>query len=161
MKFFKILLTLSMFSSLAMGADDPKAAIEALKTRLLRTGAPKVEGKATVAGVERPNIAFGKVKVANNFDAVDEIKKKMGGTATVFVKDGDEFIRITTNVQKDDGSRALGTPLARNKAYEAVTKGEMFCGEVEILGSPYNTCYDPIKDAESKIIGLFYFGYKK
>ena len=160
MRFVCLLITSILFSSMGFGADDPKAAIDALKTRLLRGGQPNIAGKATVAGAERPDIAFGKVKIANNFDAVDEIKKKLGGTATVFVKDGDEFIRISTNVQKDDGSRAIGTPLAHNKAYEAVSKGDSFCGEVEILGSPYNTCYEPIK-ADSKIIGLYYFGYKK
>jgi methyl-accepting chemotaxis protein len=32
-------------------------------------------------------------------------------TATLFVKSGDEFIRASTGVKKDDGSRAIGTTL--------------------------------------------------
>ena len=47
----------------------------------------------------------------NNFTLVDEVQQKMGGTATLFVKSGDEFVRIATNVRKDDGSRAIGTVL--------------------------------------------------
>lgn len=103
---------------------------------------------------------FGRTKQGLNFDGVDEVKKKVGGTATLFVKEGDEFVRITTNVLKDDGTRAVGTTLARNKAYEANMKGEEFCGDVEILGSPYSTCYYPVK-ADGKVIGIYYFGYKK
>ena len=79
----------------------------------------------------------------------------------MFVKDGEEFVRVSTNVLKDDGTRAIGTQLARNKAYEAISKGNLFCGDVEILGSPYDTCYEPIKDAAGKILGAYYVGFKK
>lgn len=47
---------------------------------------------------------------------MDDVKKKHGGTATVFVKDGAEFVRVTTNVLKDDDTRASGTTLAHNAA---------------------------------------------
>ena len=47
----------------------------------------------------------------NNFDLVDEVVKEAGGTATIFVKSGDEYVRVATNVKKDDGSRAIGTIL--------------------------------------------------
>ncbi len=39
------------------------------------------------------------------FGVVDEIVKENGGTATLFVKAGDEHVRVATNVKKDDGSR--------------------------------------------------------
>ncbi|WP_274608271.1 Cache 3/Cache 2 fusion domain-containing protein [Paraburkholderia sp. PGU19] len=47
----------------------------------------------------------------NNFTVVDEVKQEKGGTATLFVKSGDDFVRVATNVQKDDGLRAIGTVL--------------------------------------------------
>ena len=37
-----------------------------------------------------------------------------GGTATLFVKAGDEYVRVATNVQTNDGSRAIGTILDPN-----------------------------------------------
>lgn len=160
MNFVKMLFLVLLPFQVLMAADDPKAGVEALKVRLNRSGSPKIDGTAMVAGKSVPNISFGKIKIANNFDAVNEVKTKLGGTATVFVKDGDEYVRISTNVIKEDGSKAIGTTLAKNKAYESIKKGELFCGEVEILGVPYNTCYDPIKDGNN-VIGIYYFGYKK
>jgi Single cache domain 3 len=37
-----------------------------------------------------------------------------------------------------------------------INKGEAFYGEVDILGKPYVTGYDPIKDASGKVIGIWY-----
>jgi methyl-accepting chemotaxis protein len=44
---------------------------------------------------------------------VDKVKALVGGTCTIFVGD----TRINTNVMKPDGTRAVGTPLARSAAY--------------------------------------------
>ena len=108
-----------------------------------------------------PAIYFGARKINNNYDVVDEIKKSTGATATVFVKDGDEFVRVSTNVLTPEGKRGVGTQLARAKAYESVSKGEQFCGQVDVLGTPFDACYNPIKDAGGKVIGVTYIGFKK
>jgi hypothetical protein len=73
--------------------------------------------------------------------------KQAEGTATIFVmKSGDEYVRVATNVKKDDGSRAVGTILdPKGKAIESIKKGEAFYGEVDILGKPYITGYKPIR----------------
>lgn len=42
-----------------------------------------------------------------------------------------------------------------------INKGEAFYGEVDILGKPYVTGYDPIKDASGKVIGIWYVGYER
>lgn len=154
------LTTLLLTAHLAHAEEDPQAGLSALEARITKSGEAKIEGTATVAGKTVPGLVFGHTKISNNYDAVDEVKKRLGGTATIFVKDGSEFVRVSTNVLKEDGSRAVGTNLAHNKAYDAVSKGEKFCGDVEILGSPYKTCYEPIKVGGSTV-GIFYFGYKK
>ena len=160
MKKFLAASALAAFAC-AAHANDPKAAIAQLDDRLAKIGAPKLDGTDKVADKTVPAIFFGARKVNNNYDVVDEIKKSTGATATVFVKDGDEFVRVSTNVLTPEGKRGVGTQLARNKAYESVSKGEKFCGQVEILGSPYDTCYHPIKDAGGQTIGLTYVGFKK
>jgi hypothetical protein len=142
-------------------AEDPKAAIAALDARLAKIGAPRLEGTDKAGEKTVPAIYYGARKINNNYDVVDEIKKTTGATATVFVKDGDEFVRVSTNVLTPEGKRGVGTQLARNKAYEAVSKGDEFCGTVEILGGMYDTCYHPIKDGAGKIIGVTYIGFKK
>ena len=93
---------------------------------------------------------------------VDETVKKVGGTATIFVASGNEFVRVSTNVKKDDGSRAIGTILdPKGKAIAAIQKGEAFYGDVDILGKPYTTGYEPIRDESKTVIGIYYVGYLK
>lgn len=145
----------------AHAANDPKEAIAALDARLAKIGAPKLEGTEKAGDKTVGAIFFGARKINNNYDVVDEIKKTTGASATVFVKDGDEFIRVSTNVLTPEGKRGVGTPLARAKAYEAVSKGDKYCGQVDVLGTPFDACYHPIKDAGGKVIGLTYVGYKK
>jgi hypothetical protein len=154
-----------MFAALAVCsvayAADPKATIAELDARLAKIGQPRVEGTETVAGKAVPAIFFGERKINNNFDVVDGLRKSHQATATIFVKEGDEFVRVSTNVLTPEGKRGVGTQLARNAAYEAVSKGQQFCGVIDVLGTPYDACYNPIKGAGGKIIGVSYIGHKK
>ena len=91
-------------------------------------------------------------------EPVDEVKQLVGGTATVFSGD----TRVATNVMKDDGTRAVGTKLARNAAYDAVlVRGEPYRGQADILGKPFFTAYDPIKNKAGETIGVLYVGLPK
>lgn len=139
-----------------------KAAMESLRSKAEKLGPPKIEGTDNVAGKSVPAIYFGSAKQNNDFSLVDDVVKEAGGTATIFVKSGDEFVRVSTNVKKDDGSRAIGTILdPKGKAIQAISKGEAFYGDVDILGKPYTTGYEPIRDAAKEVIGIYYVGYKK
>ena len=153
--------TLAVLAGPVQANNDPKSAIAALDARLAKIGAAKVEGTEKAGEKSVPGLFFGARKINNNYDVVDEIKKSTGASATVFVKEGDEFIRVSTNVLTPEGKRGVGTPLARAKAYEAVSKGDSFCGQVDVLGTPFDACYNPIKDAGGKVIGLTYVGFKK
>jgi hypothetical protein len=143
-------------------AEDVQTAMQRLKSKAAVFGIPTVKGEEAVAGKNVPAIHFGRTKMNNNFVLVDEVQKEAGGTATIFVKSGDEFVRVATNVKKDDGSRAIGTILdPKGKAIAAIAKGESYFGEVDILGKPYETGYEPIRDAGSNVIGIYYVGYLK
>ena len=142
-------------------AYDPNATIADLDARLAKIGAPKVEGTETVGDKSVPALYFGERKINNNYDVVDAVRKAHSATATVFVKDGDEFVRISTNVLTPEGKRGVGTQLARNDAYKAVIKGQQFCGAIDVLGTAFDACYNPIKDAAGKVIGVTYIGFKK
>ncbi|MGK2256399.1 MAG: methyl-accepting chemotaxis protein, partial [Brevundimonas sp.] len=95
----------------------------------------------------------------NDFvEPVDRIKTLVGGTATVFLND----LRVTTNVVKDDGSRAVGTRLKPGPVYDAVLKaGQPYRGQADILGKPYFVAYDPIKTRAGQTIGVLYVGIPK
>jgi len=143
-------------------ADDAKSVITVFTERLTKIGVPKIDGSDKAGGDKTaPALYFGPRKVNNNFDVVDDIKKTYGATATVFVRDGQEFVRVSTNVLTAEGKRGVGTALARAKAYEAISKGEQFCGDVDVLGTPFNACYNPLKDAAGTVIGATYVGFKK
>jgi hypothetical protein len=144
---------------------DPRVSrsMETLKAMTAKLGAPKLEGKEAVGGKEAPALYFGATKINNNFDVVDAVGKQdgKGMTATLFAKGGDEYIRVSTNVPKPDGSgRAVGTVLA-GPALESIKQGKAHYGEVPILGTPYVTGYEPIKDSSGAQIGVYYVGYKK
>ncbi|WP_407117035.1 Cache 3/Cache 2 fusion domain-containing protein [Bradyrhizobium sp. LMG 9283] len=138
-----------------------KSAMELLESTATKLGPPKIEGTEAVGGKPAPAIYFGSTKMNNNFEVVDDVVKQARGTATIFVKSGDEYIRVATNV-KNDGSRAIGTVLdPKGKAIEAIRRGEAFYGEVDILGKPYITGYKPILDSSKNVIGIYYVGYLK
>jgi hypothetical protein len=169
MKNFALALLLLAFTvvqiptqPLAAATEDVKGAMELLKSETAKLGAPSVTGEDEVAGKTVPVLYFGETKMNNNFTLVDAVQNKMGGTATLFVKNGSDFVRVATNVKKDDGSRAIGTVLDPNgKAIAAISKGESFYGDVDILGKPYTTNYEPIRNAKDEIVGIYYVGYLK
>ena len=55
----------------------------------------------------------------------------------------------------------MGTTLARAKVWEAMNKGDNYCGDVDVLGTPFAACYNPIKDASGKVVVVTYVGFKK
>jgi len=149
---------------LAAAGGEGLAQVEALDL-WIAVGAPRLQGEEAVGGKTAPVLYFGKAKINKNFGIVDAISKAdgQGMTATFFVKSGDEYIRVSTNVQKPDGrGRAIGTLLDPNgKVIAQIKKGLPFYGEVMIFGVPYITAYEPIKPAGGGVIGIYYVGYQK
>ena len=161
-RFARPLLAVALLgAALAAQANDPKATIADLDARLAKIGAAKLDGTEPVAGKTVPALYFGDRKINNNYDVVDAVRKAHNATATVFVKEGDEFVRVSTNVLTPEGKRGVGTQLARNAAYESLSKGQGFCGAIDVLGTAFDACYNPIKDDGGKIIGASYIGHKK
>ncbi|WP_394792473.1 Cache 3/Cache 2 fusion domain-containing protein [Rhodoferax sp.] len=99
------------------------------------------------------------VAINDDFHSVDAFSQETGGVATVFAKKGDDFLRITTSLKKQDGTRAMGTLLDRNHpAYKLILAGQTYSGPATLFGKPYMTHYEPIKDAAGAIIGIFFVG---
>ena len=161
------IVTSIVMPSIGNAQADPRVSnsMASLKAMSAKLGAPKLEGKEAVGGKDAPGLYFGPTKINNNFDVVDAVSKEdgKGMTATFFVKSGDEYVRVSTSVPKPDGSgRAIGTILdPTGKAIAEIKQGKPFYGEVAILGTPYITGYEPMKDAGGNVIGIYYVGYKK
>jgi methyl-accepting chemotaxis protein len=95
----------------------------------------------------------------SRYALVDRISKRFSSTATIFVRDGNDFTRIVTTVKKDDGTRADGTKLgADSKAYQSAINGHSYKGEANILGKSYLTLYQPLLNSKGEVIGILYVG---
>ena len=124
-------------------------------------GKPSLKGVASVAGKQLPDLHLGPESQVQVYALVDHMKQLAGGTATLFVWDGSNFTRVSTNVLKPDGSRAIGTVLdPKGKAFAALSQGRPFSGVVDILGSPYTTSYVPMLDDQGKMVGAWYTGFR-
>lgn len=91
--------------------------------------------------------------------AVDDFTDRTSAVATIFVRDGDNFIRISTSLKKQDGSRAIGTQLdPASAAWKSVMKGETFRGLATLFDHRYITQYQPIKDDSGAVIAILFVG---
>jgi methyl-accepting chemotaxis protein len=149
------------FSTLdGLSSESVHSAMRVLLREAGQFGSPQLGDSTVIAGQNVPDLKLGKTSQSESYDLVDRVKGLMGGTATLFVRRGNDFVRVSTNVMKADGSRAVGTLLdSKGKAWAALNRGEAFYGVVDILGKPYMTGYEPIRDGQGTIIGAWYVGY--
>lgn len=114
-----------------------------------------------VGDTTAPQLLVGPVvKVNNSFSEVDEFSRLTAGAASVFVRDGEDFRRITTSLKKQDGSRALGDVLDRqHPAYAEVLADKPYVGGALLHGRHYMTQYTPMRDIDGKIIAVLFVGF--
>jgi methyl-accepting chemotaxis protein len=113
----------------------------------MRAGHPVKKGDSVIGsattGIDLTSDAF-----------VDEIKKRYGVEFTIFQND----TRAATTIIRD-GKRAVGTKMDNPSVIETVLKkGDKFFDINKIIGKEYNTSYWPLKNAEGKVIGMFFIG---
>ncbi|WP_447778122.1 methyl-accepting chemotaxis protein [Pseudomonas chlororaphis] len=114
----------------------------------------------TVAGTQTPGLHLGDVVLNNNFEEVDEFKQMTAGVATVFVRSGDDFIRVSTSLSKQDGSRAIGTLLDHaHPAYQKLMAGQSYVGRALLFERLYMTQYTPVRDGAGKVIAVLFVGF--
>lgn len=112
-----------------------------------------------VAGVATPLLKNGQTPINLDFSIPDRFTKLTGVYATVFVRSGDDFVRVTTSHKKENGERAIGTKLDHaHPGYALIMAGQTYAGAATLFGGQYMTKYDPIRDANGKIIGVLYVG---
>lgn len=90
----------------------------------------------------------------------DEFTRLTGGTATIFVRYEDDFLRVSTSLRKTDNSRAYGTLLGKNHpGYEQLIKGEKYIGRAHLFGRDYMTVYSPVTSTDGNVIAILYTGF--
>ncbi|PDT27846.1 methyl-accepting chemotaxis protein [Rhizobium sp. L9] len=90
---------------------------------------------------------------------VDRTAQSIAGVATIFQKQGSDYVRISTNVKKENGERAVGTKLAaEHPAQPVLARGEAYYGPAELFGRKFMTGYFPIKNASNANVGILFIG---
>ena len=118
------------------------------------------EERITVGSLQTPALYLGTTQLNNDFSEVDDFTRMTAGVATVFVRDGDEFVRITTSLTKQDGTRALGTVLDhQHPAYQKLLAGQGYVGRALLFDRYYMTQYTPVRDNGGRVIAVLFVGF--
>lgn len=157
-----VLLTVAQVRERAQAEQDKNLRIAA---DILQSAHPETVVAGTGARSGDLSVQMPDIPAFTGHRLVDRIGAVSGETVTVFAWDGArrDFLRVTTNIRKPGGARAVGTVLGRDSAaFPVVRQGRTFRGEAVILGVPYYTNYTPIKSVSTGgIIGILYVGVRK
>lgn len=116
----------------------------------LDTGHPAAAGEA-----QPPVLRSGGIAIQADTPMVRVFSGVEGVVATVFVRRGDDFVRVATSLRNPSGQQAAGSLLDRSEpAYQAAARGERFAGRVTLFGRDYLARYEPIRSVDGRIIGL-------
>lgn len=109
-------------------------------------------------------VLYGGDLLNRRYEIVDAIKDEVFlhevfeerdiGTVTIFQGD----LRISTNVKKEDGTRAVGTRLSDAVHQQVLVEGGTWADRAFVVNDWYITAYEPIKDPTGRIIGALYVG---
>jgi hypothetical protein len=135
------------------------AAMVMLRDRCGLAGAAGLRGTLDVKGQALPGLHFGAVPATAATGWVDEVHQRTGCGATIFVADGDRFVRVATNVKREDGERAVGTALnPKGLVIGQLRRCKSHYGAVYVLGHPIVAEYEPVLAADGRVVGALYVG---
>ena len=98
---------------------------------------------------------------------VDDAASLSSSTITVFqrMNDAGDLLRVGTTVKGKTGTRAIGTYIPAvgadgkpNAVAAAIRSGKSYRGVAQVVGTPYVSAYDPIRNAAGRVIGALYAG---
>ncbi|MEB6379597.1 Cache 3/Cache 2 fusion domain-containing protein [Leclercia adecarboxylata] len=133
-------------------------------TRLFTTFLPQplnvdASQTRTINGQNVPLLKGGDTELHENNTTPDDFLNRTGAISTLFVRSGDDFVRVATSLRKENGDRAIGTVLdPASPAWAMVTKGEVYRGLALLFGKRYITQYQPVKDAGGQVIAIIFVG---
>lgn len=137
----------------------PRPETEETSGMIIKAAAPIYNDAGTLLG-----ILYGGNLLNRDIEIVDRVKEtvyqgqvykgKDIGTATIFQGD----LRISTNVKREDGSRAIGTRVSEEVYNQVVINGLPWIERAFVVNDWYYTAYEPIRNIKDKIIGILYVG---
>ena len=138
-----------------------------LEVSTLKFGEPNVDvqnfsdNSRVSQNLSLPVLSFGSVKASLLTETLNQATEMWETSATIFVRDGDQMVRIATTIQDKEGASAVGTVLDPDGfVLPKLLEGEEFKGIARILGIPYYTRYAPIFNKDGDVVGAWYVGYQ-
>lgn len=127
--------------------------------------------------VSLPRMMIGGTWLGNNADknkdssVVDSVKKIVGGTCTIFqrMNEAGDMLRISTNVIKNDGTRAIGTFIPAvnpdgtgNPVISGVLRGQIFTGRAYVVNGWYTSPpMSPFMTLRKELRGCCMLGFRR
>ena len=112
-----------------------------------------------INGQNAPLLKGGDTELHENNTFSDDFLNRTGAISTLFIRSGNDFIRVATSLRKENGERAMGTVLDNTSAaFSTVSKGEVYRGLALLFGKRYITQYQPVKDASGQVIAIIFVG---
>ncbi len=137
----------------------PGAAAEQSSGMMMKAAAPIIDYDGTLMGV-----LYGARLLNQRSDIVDKVrdivfrgemyKGENLGTVTLFQGD----LRISTNVLRPDGSRAVGTTVSEEVYRQVIERGVPWVGRAFVVDEWYISAYEPIRNLEGETIGMLFVG---
>jgi len=137
----------------------PGLKTEQTSAMCIKAAAPVFRNDGSLLG-----ILYGGNLLNQNHTLVDKVKeiayrgvKYKGediGTSTIFQGD----LRISTNVRREDGSRAIGTQLSQDVYEQVLEKGLPWIHRAFVVDNWYIAAYEPIKNTQGDVIGVLSVG---
>jgi two-component system NtrC family sensor kinase len=138
-------------------APSPKDYVE--DGMFLKAASPLKDQNGVILGV-----IYGGILLNRNYEIVDRVKEivfkgekykgKEIGTATIFQND----LRISTNVKKENGERAIGTRVSKEVNDAVLQQGKSWIHRAFVVNDWYISAYEPIKNISGDVIGILYVG---
>ncbi len=136
----------------------PRPETEEVSGMMIKAAAPVIHNDVLIG------VLYGGNLLNRDYEIVDGVKEivyqdekyrgKNIGTSTIFQWD----LRISTNVKRDDGSRAIGTRVSKEVYEQVLIKGLSWIDRAFVVNHWYIAAYEPIKNFNEDIIGILYVG---
>lgn len=112
----------------------------------------------TINGLTVPLLKGGETELHENNTLSDDFLSRTGAISTLFVRSGNDFIRVATSLRKENGDRAIGTVLdTTSPAFAAVTKGRSIVASRFCSASAISRSTSLLKCGR-RVIGIIFVG---
>ena len=136
--------------------DSARAAAQRIETAMMLSWELVHNEGATLSSAGGGELRADAVVLNGRHQIFDKLRDVGDAVAAIYAAD----VAIATTIKDRNGQPAVGARLDR-VIHEAIARGGKFRGEIMLMGETYLTAYDPIKDANGKVIGALFVGLSK